>query len=209
MIIYKKPVEFFFIINIVNPLITYNPHPRALVRMSFSYIHLDSAAQLPYAVARVASDCLTESKDRVYEKLRQELLLEGWASGPNPWDPTYQLDSAGTDTLSAAKARIAAKKVRFTVLEETAPAKVHIAAKKVRFTVFEETAPAKALAKAPTEKGRLAFNKALEATLAVKADNASIGKMADKLKDMRQYELISNTQYADLMEILCAKLRKV
>jgi len=185
--------------------------------MSFSYIHLDSAAQLPYAVARVASDCLTESKDRAYEKLRQELFLEGWASGPNPWDPTYQLDSAGTDTLSAAKARIAAKKIRFTVLEETdsdgtdtlSSALSRIAAKKVRFTVLEETAPAKALAKAPTEKGRLAFDKALEATLAVKADNASIGKMADKLKDMRNYELISNTQYADLMEILCTKLRKV
>jgi hypothetical protein len=168
--------------------------------MSFSYTHLDSAAQLPYVAACYASDCLTEAKARSDEKLRHELFLEGWVVGPNPWDPTYQLDNSGTDTLSAAKARIAAKKVRFTVLEDDANDDSNIAPK----TLVRH----KLSAKRQTKKVRFAFDDALEAVQKVDAsDSKALSKTTDTLMQMRIGDHITNTQYADLLELLCVRIR--
>lgn len=172
--------------------------------MSFSYTHLDSAAQFPYVAARYASDCLTEAKARSDEKLRQELLLEGWFVGPNPYDNTYQLDYAGTDTLSAAMARIVAKKVRFEVLEDDSNI-----VPKIKTIELSKTRIRHQLgAKRQTKKVRFAFDEALEAVEKVDAsDSKALSKTTDMLMQMRNDVYITNTQYADLLELLCSRIR--
>lgn len=87
--------------------------------MSFSTIRLSSVDQLASVISHQCSQSLTDAKKRAADQLHEDLLLEGWSYGPDPWSCVFRTTAPRSDTLEAAMARVAAKKARFTVLEET------------------------------------------------------------------------------------------